>query len=84
MNIRSALGASHVASKLLKENGLLVLTGASAALNATPGMIAYGITKAATHHLIKSLAVEGGLPHKVCYSQLGVSWSFLCSNICHL
>jgi len=64
MNIRSALGASHVASKLLKENGLLVLTGANAGLSPTPSMIAYGITKAATHHLIKSLSVEGGLPHK--------------------
>merc|ERR1712130_666776 len=44
-----------------KENGLLVLTGAAAATGPTPGMIAYGVTKAATHHLISSLA-ESGLP----------------------
>eukprot|EP01094_Clydonella_sp_ATCC50884_P027921 TRINITY_DN822_c0_g1_i1.p1 TRINITY_DN822_c0_g1~~TRINITY_DN822_c0_g1_i1.p1 ORF type:complete len:231 (-),score=74.56 TRINITY_DN822_c0_g1_i1:105-797(-) len=62
-NVQSAVAASHIASALLREGGLLVLTGASAALGGTPGMIGYGISKAATHHLIKSLAAEGsGLP----------------------
>jgi dihydropteridine reductase len=32
-----------------------VLTGAAAALGGTGGMVAYGVTKAATHQLIKSL-----------------------------
>lgn len=40
-NVQSSIAASHVASKLLVEGGLLVLTGANAALNATPSMIAY-------------------------------------------
>lgn len=40
-NVQSSVAASHVASKLLVEGGLLVLTGANAALNATPSMIAY-------------------------------------------
>jgi len=63
MNIQSALAAGHAASKTLKEGGLLLLTGAAAGLSATPGMIAYGISKAATHHLVSSLAQpEAGLP----------------------
>eukprot|EP01096_Ripella_sp_DP13-Kostka_P011775 TRINITY_DN4815_c0_g1_i1.p1 TRINITY_DN4815_c0_g1~~TRINITY_DN4815_c0_g1_i1.p1 ORF type:complete len:246 (+),score=113.93 TRINITY_DN4815_c0_g1_i1:42-740(+) len=62
-NVESSIACSHIAAHFLKPEGLLVLTGASAALNPTPGMIAYGITKAATHHLVKSLAAPGsGLP----------------------
>jgi len=39
------------------------MTGALAALDATPGMIGYGIAKAAVHHLVKDLsAPNGGLP----------------------
>ncbi|TMW60674.1 hypothetical protein Poli38472_000716 [Pythium oligandrum] len=53
-NTESALLAAHVASQLLNPGGLLVLTGAAAALKVTPGMISYGISKAATHHLIAS------------------------------
>nr|AAL31869.1 dihydropteridine reductase [Physarum polycephalum] len=69
-NVQSSIASSHVASKLLNEGGLLVLTGANAAITPTPSMISYGITKAATHHLIKSLAHEGGLPKKA--SVLGI------------
>ena len=43
--------------------GLLVLTGSAAALSPTPGMLGYGLAKAATHHLAISLAAQGsGLP----------------------
>ena len=59
-NVESAVASSHIAAHFLKENGLLVLTGAAAGLGPTPGMIAYGITKAATHHLVASLAANGG------------------------
>ena len=66
-NLKSAVSCSYVAAHVLKENGLLVLTGATAGLGATPGiflywscnkavMIAYGLTKAATHHLVDSLS----------------------------
>ena len=42
---------------------MLSLTGANAALEGTPGMIGYGLAKAAVHQLVKSLASEGsGLP----------------------
>ncbi|RWS29742.1 hypothetical protein B4U80_07181 [Leptotrombidium deliense] len=55
--------AAKIASEHLKEGGLLTLTGAKAALDATPGMIGYGFAKAAVHHLTKSLAAEkSGLP----------------------
>lgn len=56
--------ASGIAARHLKEGGVLVLTGAQAALTATPGMIGYGIAKAAVHQLVKSLSESsGGLPN---------------------
>jgi len=62
-NVQSSIAAAHIATNFLKEGGLLVLTGAHAALSATPTMIAYGVTKSATHHLIASLVdPTGGLP----------------------
>lgn len=58
----SAISAT-VAANHLKEGGLFVLTGAKPALNATPGMIGYGMAKAAVHQLTKSLAAkDSGLP----------------------
>ncbi|KAF1335457.1 Dihydropteridine reductase, partial [Globisporangium splendens] len=53
-NTESAVMAAHLASHVLNPGGLLVLTGAAAALKATPGMVSYGISKAGTHHLIAS------------------------------
>ena len=48
---------SHVHST----DGLVVLTGALGALDETPGMISYGIAKAAVHQLVLSYA--DGLPN---------------------
>lgn len=54
----ASLAATHLA-----EGGLLVLTGAAAALAPTPSMIAYGMAKAAVHHLVRSLGTSGsGIP----------------------
>ena len=53
-----------MAYTLLKPDGLLALTGAAAALGPTPGMIGYGMAKAATHFAAQSAAVpkaDGGL-----------------------
>lgn len=53
------------ACKYMKENGVLTLSGAAAALDneGTPSMIGYGLAKAAVHQLAKSLASEqSGLP----------------------
>ncbi|KAJ3319327.1 hypothetical protein HDU76_000589 [Blyttiomyces sp. JEL0837] len=56
--IVAKLGALH-----LKEGGALIFFGASAATEGTPGMVAYGLAKAAVHHLVKSSASKGsGLP----------------------
>jgi len=59
----SSLIAANLASTHLTPGGFLQLTGAKAALEATPEMIGYGCAKAAVHHLTKSLAdPKGGLP----------------------
>ncbi|XP_011504611.1 PREDICTED: dihydropteridine reductase [Ceratosolen solmsi marchali] len=64
-SVWSSIIAAKIASQYLKEGGFLALTGAKAALEGTPGMIGYGMAKAAVHHLTKSLATEkGGLPAK--------------------
>ncbi|XP_074847848.1 dihydropteridine reductase [Carettochelys insculpta] len=55
--------SSHLATKHLKEGGLLTLTGAKAALAGTPGMIGYGMAKGAVHQLCQSLGgANSGLP----------------------
>ena len=44
--------------------GCLVLPGAQPALGGTPGMMGYGMAKAAIHQLTKSLAsADSGLPN---------------------
>ena len=48
-----------VASKYLHEDGMLQLTGAIPALSGTPGMMGYGMAKAAVLQLTKSLASAG-------------------------
>ncbi|XP_030385604.1 dihydropteridine reductase [Scaptodrosophila lebanonensis] len=55
--------SATVAAQHLKDGGLLALTGAKPALEGTPGMIGYGMAKAAVHQLTRSLAGENsGLP----------------------
>ncbi|XP_036083436.1 dihydropteridine reductase isoform X2 [Rousettus aegyptiacus] len=55
--------SSHLATKHLKEGGLLTLAGAKAALEGTPGMIGYGMAKGAVHQLCQSLAGKNsGMP----------------------
>lgn len=55
--------SSHLATKHLKDGGLLTLAGAKAGLAGTPGMIAYGMAKATVHQLCQSLGGESsGMP----------------------
>ncbi|XP_029446382.1 dihydropteridine reductase [Rhinatrema bivittatum] len=55
--------SSNLATRHLKEGGLLTLAGAKAGLSGTPGMAAYGMAKAAVHQLCQSLGGEkSGLP----------------------
>ncbi|XP_015517890.1 dihydropteridine reductase isoform X1 [Neodiprion virginianus] len=62
-SVWSSVIASSIAAHHLKQGGFLTLTGAKPAIEGTPGMIGYGMAKAAVHQLTKSLANEGsGLP----------------------
>ena len=62
-SVHSSVISARLASKFLREGGLLVMTGAKAALSGTAGMIGYGMAKAAVHQLTKSLASQGsGMP----------------------
>ncbi|CAL7938541.1 unnamed protein product [Xylocopa violacea] len=62
-SVWSSVIAASIAAHHLKEGGFLSLTGAKAALGETPGMIGYGMAKAAVHQLTKSLAAkDSGLP----------------------
>ena len=71
-SIYSSTIAAHVAATLGKEDCLLVLPGAAAALKPTSFMAGYGMAKAAVHHLIKSAAADpASLPKNACV--LGVS-----------
>lgn len=55
--------AAHLASKFLNSGGILTLPGAAAATDGTPGMIGYGMAKAAVHQLCKSVAApSSGMP----------------------
>jgi dihydropteridine reductase len=64
MVAKNLMSAALASSIPLNANGLMVLTSATASLaKANPSMIAYGVSKVGTNHLIASLASEGsGLP----------------------
>ncbi|KAJ1914797.1 hypothetical protein IWQ60_008676 [Tieghemiomyces parasiticus] len=66
-SVQTSLIAAQIAARHLRPGGLLTLTGAeAAAAGPTPGMIGYGMAKAAVHHLTASLAAPGaGLPDRV-------------------
>lgn len=64
-SVCSSLIAAKLAATFLNEGGCLTLAGAAPSIDsaATPGMIGYGMAKAAVHQLTKSLAhADGGLP----------------------
>ncbi|KAK9767106.1 hypothetical protein K7432_003335 [Basidiobolus ranarum] len=62
-SVQTSLIAAHIASQHLKEGGFVSLTGAYPAQKGTPGMIGYGLAKAAVHQLVQSLAEKSsGLP----------------------
>ncbi|KAG5493409.1 hypothetical protein GH5_02156 [Leishmania sp. Ghana 2012 LV757] len=54
----SSVAAAHVFSTRGEKGGLLLLTGAAAALGPTPGMIGYGTAKSAVHFLCQSVAAN--------------------------
>lgn len=56
--VESSILAAKIASNSMNSSGFLLLTGSIAALGATPGMIGYGMAKAAVHQLTLSLSKE--------------------------
>ena len=62
-SVWSSTISAKIANKYLKNGGILVLPGAQPAIAGTPGMIGYGMAKAAVHQLTKSLAEpKSGMP----------------------
>mmetsp|Transcript_5848 Transcript_5848/g.7373 ORF Transcript_5848/g.7373 Transcript_5848/m.7373 type:complete len:229 (-) Transcript_5848:64-750(-) len=62
MNAKSAYTSASIASKYLKSNGLLTLTGANSAFDQGPSFaIGYGMSKAATHSLAMSIRANPAL-----------------------
>ena len=64
-SVCSSLLTASLAAKFLSNNGVLTLAGAAPSIDSapTPGMMGYGMAKAAVHQLTKSLAdPASGLP----------------------
>jgi dihydropteridine reductase len=60
MNLDPVAAAAFMTQHFMNPNGLLVVMGASAALQPTPGMLAYGISKCASHHVVRTLGASTG------------------------
>mmetsp|Transcript_2688 Transcript_2688/g.4040 ORF Transcript_2688/g.4040 Transcript_2688/m.4040 type:complete len:243 (+) Transcript_2688:45-773(+) len=58
MNLETAALASNLSVKHLTNEGVLVLTGAEAALQECPGMVGYGISKVSTHYMLANLVKD--------------------------
>uniref|UniRef100_A0A915Q220 Dihydropteridine reductase n=1 Tax=Setaria digitata TaxID=48799 RepID=A0A915Q220_9BILA len=62
-NVWTSAICARIAALYLKKGGLLQFTGAASVLEGTPGMLGYGMAKAAIHQLTKSLAAKkSGMP----------------------
>lgn len=61
-NTYPVLAATSIAQHFMNYNGgVMVVMGAAAVLGPTPGMLHYGASKAAAHHLVQSLGSCTGL-----------------------
>lgn len=60
MNLYPVLAAGYAANRFMTDEGLFVAIGATPALSATPGMLAYGLSKVATHHFVQTLGETTG------------------------
>lgn len=59
-NLYPCVAAAFAAQHYLNPGSLMVAIGATAALSPTPGMLGYGLAKAATHHLVRTLGASTG------------------------
>ncbi len=57
-SVYSSVIAAHVAAHFTVSKALLVLPGSTAALGPTSFMAGYGLSKAAVHHLVKTIASD--------------------------
>ncbi|KAJ1973313.1 hypothetical protein H4R34_005117 [Dimargaris verticillata] len=62
-SVQPSVIAAHIATKYLRDGGMLSLAGALVAQQETPTMIGYGMAKASVHQLTVSLAdPSSGMP----------------------
>jgi dihydropteridine reductase len=61
MNYYPVAAAGYVAQEFMGLQGLFVVIGATAALSPTPGMLGYGVSKAAAHYFVQTLGATTGL-----------------------
>jgi dihydropteridine reductase len=59
-NLDPVLAASFCAQHFMNPQALMVVMGATAALQPTPGMMGYGVAKAAAHHVVQTLGASTG------------------------
>lgn len=60
MNLYPVLAAGYAANRFMANEGLFVAIGATPALSATPGMLAYGLSKVGVHHFVQTLGETTG------------------------
>lgn len=60
MNLDPVLAAGYIAQQYMADEGLMVVLGATAALAPTPGMLGYGLAKAAAHHFTRTVGASTG------------------------
>mmetsp|Transcript_1662 Transcript_1662/g.2941 ORF Transcript_1662/g.2941 Transcript_1662/m.2941 type:complete len:307 (-) Transcript_1662:183-1103(-) len=61
INFNPVAAAGYIAHAYMGPQGLFVVMGATAALQPTPGMIGYGVSKAAAHFYVQTLGATTGL-----------------------
>jgi dihydropteridine reductase len=64
VNLETAALTCNLASHYLEDKGSLFLVGAESAIHPTPSMIAYGLSKCATHFLVTSTARDPKFANK--------------------
>jgi len=63
LNVQTSLLTGHLATKFLNNQGLLVFTGAAVPFREpTPNMLAYGLSKTATHAIALNMSQGNDIP----------------------
>lgn len=60
MNLNPVVASGYVAQHFTGDDALFIVIGATAALNATPGMLGYGLSKSAAHHVVETIGACTG------------------------